>query len=398
MISKYEFESLRDGFRERLKVASEPKERQRWQRMCELQCVSWKWATSDMFCIEPFRDEKVGISKGRWTRKLGKGFLHGLSADGRIRVIRETRLFPDATLTVDAFFRFEASLIESVRYEQHYVSKGNVEWHAAAIDEMLLDGAKSPVRYCRIGVGGFSVSYFNCNGSVVTAEDTCHEESMQRGWGRVFHSRTTYSYNSDGSLAKIVLSNLDHPQQDQVLYARPRPCADIRTLSGKIETRLFAEICDRVASYHFESPIYCILVVCDTENDMIPPILAIGQQHERVSLLGKWSRSSRYEVWDQLNYAGFNEASLNLDPADVSEEIQVFNSYIRATGDWRTAVRCLASVAKRLFGYFECQRERVTDDFVAAVVDLEGNWSMRTCLKRSVPAERIKLLESRELL
>jgi hypothetical protein len=170
----------------------------------------------------------------------------------------------------------------------------------------------------------------------------------------------------------------------------------IKSLKETIRSRLLALIPEVVVSAKIQEPVYCVALAYDGEgNDVLPPIIGIGLESERLKWLAEDRKGAWRLIWNPAEFHHYEKSHTQLEDDDLEEACDYLNSKIAEQDSAAQAIKLLVQVAAALNNASWSTDVQRTPDFVVYAVDFELK-SLRKNFKTCLPHERFAAFKAKE--
>lgn len=384
----------------------DPANYERLKQQIEPQVVEWRWATDDMFPLEPLQEYRPYPCKGKWL-KPGKEpdyynmMLHGLDANGKVLIIHipySPESYHNGEIT-ERYYIYEEDKINIVQYSDFRLR--TVKYF---ISYSYNEGR--PYRQQIINGGSINDTWYYWNNQILEFEEGCEWLSgasvlepidINNTFEIKWHGRNTFQYDLDGQLQKIVKQDLSNGEE-QLVYLRTRSGESIKELAPVIEDLLVEEIRRIVTNAHITSPAYCMILGYNSEDThcVLPPFILIGLDEERQRIISE-GNEIQYYLWapDELRERC---PEVNLSDPEVLAKCLLFTQLMSLKHSASSGYKILRSVAKRLSSMDWSNILPVTSDFIVFAADNASEIDLMKDMKESVPADKLADLKKRKLL
>jgi hypothetical protein len=171
-----------------------------------------------------------------------------------------------------------------------------------------------------------------------------------------------------------------------------------KKLKNTIRERLSLLVPELVRKAGITGPFYCVALAYDGEgNDVLPPVIGIGLESERVRWSAEHGTAAKEWIWNPANFCHYEKPETQLQDDVLEEACDLFNSHLAERDGLTPAVRLLVEVATQLNNTPWPDDVRRTADFVVYAVDLELA-DLRKNVKASISPERFADLKDRKLI
>lgn len=240
-------------------------------------------------------------------------------------------------------------------------------------------------------------SHYQYHHDRLVSELLVSENRANQG-GNTIAVQYEYRYDDQGHLDTIEYIPLDPTRHTKtgassIVYRRPRSGESISELTRKIQLALEEVIPRMLSAARIPDEVYCLLLVYDAENDLLPPMLALGRNADREVAVAKHGTDAKVDLWNPADFRYFNIPELRIETEDVVGPCRLMNQQLAMKGQCAPAKHLLNRVAATLM-----QRDwkgvlNTTGDFIVAAVDLESQDDLDRNIKKSVPAKMIQNLK-----
>lgn len=353
--------------------------------------AEWRCATHEMFDLELFQREKHKMPRGRWIAALDdsvnpKCFKHGFDEQKRLVVVRQHC----GSREYETFYDYLNT------YTQRVVFGNN---NLVSVSRLYIDDG-IPARFARITTGSRAVSIYEYDGDDLISESLTFIDQR----GLLKGGRYDFTYGSDkGAPDVVTFVDVDPATRQQlgderIVYRRPVKHVSLKAQFAQTENALIVGINSVIESSMISDVVYCLLLVYDAENDLLPPLLALGRQLDRDIAITKYGPCANQHLWNPADFKYFNIPSLEIRNGEVLEACQLMNQQLAAKEQYTAAKRLLNNVAARLMKRDWRAIMNTTDDFVVVAVGLESQDDLEQNIKKSVSVDRIRQLKQSRLL
>lgn len=377
----------------RFHAAAEQKVYRNAKASCEDRVTRWEWATDEMLFLEPFEALKSQHSVGKWSSKgqrdMRHQYEHGFDESGSLCVVRAW----SGAQFGETFVLTLPGCTEVLRYDDHDKKPIGLT--------RILPNAKCTSRIERVGVGGHGIEDYSYGEAEILMTSLLRH--YNRRSNQLIIRNYEYHYDELGRICKIdateQVSGNSVPITSYVLYERPQKSETTRSLLIAIESLLISSILDILRRAAIAPKVYCLLLVYDKENHLLPPELALGEDRLRRAAVEKHGAHANQYIWNPADFAIFASEELSLDRDEkLSRACRLVNQELHGKTAFSDCISMLNRVAAILMkanwqGILNC-----TDDFVVVATDLEAGDDLSTNIKRSVPVDLRKRLKRDGLL
>ena len=371
------------------------------KQQCESLVVQWRWAKDHMLQLEPFYTQKHQFPEGRWLKdrpKSGNAVEHGLDEQDRIVLMRQSHQFPTGVRCDEVFVERSDNLVQQARYQGAF---GGRQPQLIGV-ERLHGQSPSPARFERMAVAGKQISEYEHEGPRVILERQRHQPQPIAA-GRFSLRQFRYSFDNLNRLERIERLALDastaNPAGEwETVFRAPAGGETIESLSALIEQGLVEEIPRVLRTARIEDSVYSLLLVYDSLNPPLPPVLALGKDSDRQALIERHGKSVKEHLWTPDEYAYFGGPSLELKNPVLVEACRQMNQMMALQDQNSSGRELLEDVAAQLMGRRWKGILQTTEDFVVAAIDLSGCDDFLKNMKKSVPSQLISQLRKNHFI
>ena len=248
------------------------------------------------------------------------------------------------------------------------------------------------------------------NGQIVHLEQAgCGDwDTKDIEWkdGRVFKATTRREYER-GNIAVVeatydpkgnVIAEVDRSK----IKETPLPKGvTLKSLEAEIRPRLIQAIVKTITKLKLKKPVYCLALNYDCEgNPIMPPMLGIGLESERIARLKKGGKDAKFDIWEpeQMSLFGKEETDeVIFEDKKLEKSCDYYNRLLDKKDDNAPAKKLLNEVAAELCRMDWTGKLTPTQDFVAYAVDTEMV-DLKKNLQHSVSPERLKKLKAAKMI
>jgi hypothetical protein len=171
-----------------------------------------------------------------------------------------------------------------------------------------------------------------------------------------------------------------------------------KKLKSTISARLMLLVPELVAKTNITEPIYCVALAYDGEgNDVLPPVIGIGLESERVHWSAEHGTAAKEWIWNPANFYHYEKPHTQLRDDTLEEACDLLNSHLTEQGGYIRAARVLVEVAAQLNKTCWPGNVQKTADFVVYSVDLELG-DLRKNMKSCISSARFADFKNRKLI
>lgn len=360
---------------------------------CLPMVTKWRWATDEVFALQPYWFERSRRKPGRWLNaepkdRAGK-YEYGLDSEGRIVVERywlANRGYHRVKPYVDMETVWEYGANEVVGHTWVGRRHDGVRYLPAfgVFSSQRLDHGR-PLTYEQYRARGERiVSYWREQYTYdkerlarVDAEKRPSVDEPSSRW------REQYSYNNAGQLEMIRFFQTNGVF---VRYYRPPDGVSVEGLGTEIEVMLLEQIPKLIAKARIGDAVYSLVLSYHIEGTQpLPPFLGVGLEEERLRWGALARERLRLTIWNPAEYRTYKEERFKWEDREVEEKCGMLNAMLAVNERWGPVKALLNRVAAKLMNYDWRGKLNVTPDFVVYAVDEECG-DLRANMKASIPA------------
>jgi hypothetical protein len=364
-------------------------EYQQRKAAAESQVVRWEYWSGPAYDPKPLYFERtlqVGLVKrGKRLKKPSpRGCAYAFDAKGRVVIDRQPKSDEPA---YDEFFEYDDNGSYSAAYGAkaphavQYVTRQFVrEGHAVKTEVLDADGRAT------------FAEWYEHRGGRLIGITVVSEAGMER-------NRVKYDvvYEPDGRLRAIRRCD-EGLSQPWPVYWNPEVGGTLDSIFKSLQKRLLDLIPKTIARARIREPAYCVAIAYDSENDELPPYLAVGLDSERQRWIASEGKGAKELVWNPAEFSRFEDGTLSLDgAAGFEDDCNKLLQLSLMKGALHIPTKLLNAVASDLNKRKWNGVVPTTDDFIVYAIDLEGE-DFKKNLRAAVPEKKLKLLKSRRLI
>jgi hypothetical protein len=354
----------------------------------ERQVVRWEHWSGPAYDPKPFYFERMlragVVKRGKPAPKATQRTCsYGFDARGRVVVDRQRASADEPAF--DEFFTYAKNAIESAAYRRdpphtlQYVMRQTLR-NGGPVSTDVLDAGHQ---------AGYSERYDYANGrlSEINVVSVVGKDKDKVKYDVV--------YERDGRLRAVrryFYGDLPFP-----IYWNPESGETLESLTAAMRRKLLDAIPKALQKAKIKQPAYCVAIVYDTDNDELPPLLAVGLDAQRQAWLADDARGAKALMWNPGDFERYETGTIDLAAPNLEEESQKLLQMILMKEALWIPRRLLNEVAAELNKRSWRGILSTTDDFIVFAVDVEGV-DLKRNLKDGVPEPKRKLLKSRRMM
>ena len=336
-----EIDITRERFKEAKKLFKTIKQE------CEAEVVSWFWASSDLYSLEPYYYERNKYSRGKALKeepaKKENKCQYGANSNGDIVVERNFCL---EEYFYEIFYKRTSDLVEKFRYD--YADK-----HLVWVERYWLsDGQVIEQHFCDEDKIRIVETYEYHNNKLI--------KSFRDGsYGK---STFLYEYSEIGEIVQILWNN-------KPCYTKPDKKKTIKQLIELSEERLYQLTFDYLKQSAITEKLYAIALHYGNDN-YFPASVAFATEQQRTEWITEKGKMANQIIWLPIEYE-YNYDFYEALPKETKKLFELCNQEVSMQSKDSAARTSIARVAKRLNEQRTEFDFDTTDDFIIFATDYE---------------------------
>lgn len=373
-----------------------------FKEQCEGKVTTWRWTEQPRHDPRPFWYERNRRKRGNFLKSppiRSNGFHeYGYDSTGNLLVERNhVSSEPDRIWFYESFHIRNQNTVEIAHFNYHS------DKEPISLSRSYYQGNQIILWERCAKHGNMREKYYWEKDRVVSIDIEYSRIRENKFVTPTPWQKVDISYTHYGSLEKIVVHWLNHPEQPKELidiaYHRLEESQNLRSLLNVAKEKIYASIVETITKLDLAEDVYCIAITWSPgQYQSLPPHLGIGFSRDRENWIAEHGKEEA--KWYMWNPAEFSFQIIDQTVFHGDELIQIcelLNQECGRHSKWHQASKMLSEVAKMLVETNWEGKMKTSPDFIAYATDYELS-DFQKYLKYSVTKEKFSYLKKEGLL